>query len=945
MKLFLGRPRARAADPLTRPSAPPVPQDAAPTQPARPERKTLGLIDPATPASDPLPISRGKAWALTLGLPQQLHSRIPATHLRELTKIRRLRPEVLRLSDAELTRRYQAIGARLREGAPPRRFLAEALAIGREVSRRTLGKEPYEVQLLGALALATGHVAQLATGEGKTLTCGLAAAFQALQGRGVHVVTTNAYLAERDARELAPFYQGLGLSVGVTQSAGQTYDEKRQAYARDLTYGHCATLAFDWLEDQVWWRREWRVQRGLASVIVDEADDVLLDTAQQPLVLCGAEESPESFAKRSETLRLANEIVQAIEPDRHLDLYYEREKQRPTLNAAGIDALERAIAEKLGIPADPRAVWSTEHSALLHQLHKALEARHSVALGKDYIEDRAQLTLVGSTGHPAPGSRLRHGLMNAVLTSRGLEPEPDLGVIGMISYQAYYNLYGQRAGITGTARGGKEELRDLYNLSVIEIPTHEKVARVDEPDRFFPHPGPRMLAVVADVIETHAKGQPVLVSTISVTASKEVGRRLAKPLLAFVDVAVSSGPLFRQLAGRVRGGQELVADLDRAPGTTLEGLGERLLTCIERDPSGAASVADYLTSLGLPARRILAAAGGLPHRVLNAETHREEAEIYAQAGRPGAITVATQMAGRGVDIPVGEEAQANGGLRVIGVEHKVNRRKDDQARGRAGRQGQPGSSVFYVSPADEVFTYLPAHQLRRLCARLSTDRIEPPAGALLDAWTAAVEGAQRRAELVNELERRRNVKLDGILEVQRRFLGHVREELLDEPNLEQHVRSWVHEVLERELRAAGGRAAAARSVFGALAPDADPALLAGRSDRELHDELDRRLDLRISATQTARGEDGAAFNQYLRDMILFNLDSAWVQHLQDQELNKTSAHLAAYAERDPYLEHSRQASDDFRALEKNVREVVVRRFLHHLSPSSSTPPSPGARER
>lgn len=935
MKLYLGRAKgllpARAELPSAGPTVAPLPGPE-----PRAQDKTLGLIATATPPSDPFPISQKKAWALTLGIPQQFHSRVPASHLGELHKIRRLRPELLKLSDAQLSQRFQAIGLRLQKGEPPTRFLGEALAIAREVSRRTLKKEPYEVQLLGALALATGHVAQLKTGEGKTLTGALAAAFQALHKKGVHVVTTNAYLAERDAVELAPFYAGLGLTVGVTKSMGQSYDEKRVAYAQDITYGHCATLAFDWLEDQVWWRRDWRVQRELAFAIVDEADDVLLDTAQQPLVLCGAPESTELPAAKREELRMANEIIQAIDPERHLSLYFEREKQRPALNAAGFDALERAIAEQLGV--NPDQVWSAQHNSLLYQVHKALEARYSVVLGKDFIQDQEQLTLVSSTGHPAPGSRLRHGLMNAVLTARGQAPEPELSVIGMISYQSYYNMYGKLAGITGTSRGAKEELRDIYRLSVIEIPTHKPIARVDEPDRCFPHPGPRTLAAVADVLTAHEKGTPVLVSTISVNASKHFGRRLADPLLTLVDVAVSSRPMFMAVAGLITGGDRLKRELEDALGASPEALAPRLRALMAEDPASFARVANLLEDLGLPARKIVAHAAGVPHRVLNAETHQEEAEIYAQAGQLGAVTVATQMAGRGVDIPVSPEALLQGGLRIIGVEHKTNRRQDDQARGRSGRQGQVGSSVFYVSPADEVFSYLPAHKLRQLCAMLPADRIEPPSPALAKAWQAAVEGAQRRAELVNEIDRRRNVKLDGVIELQRRFLRKVREEILDEPNLVDHVRRWVHDDLERDLNAPGpvDRGQAIGRYLALLGVEA-PELAQPHTPLPLvHARVAEEIDRRITATKLARNEDDVAFNQYLRDMILYNLDQAWVLHLQNQEQNKGTAYLAAYADRDPYLEHGKNASDAFRAMEQEVRETVVGRFLHHLSSHSTT---------
>lgn len=930
---------ARAAyttliEPGLRPAPGPVELPGAPKQ-------SLLATRAAQSAPAPNEISPSHALALTLGLDNGFKSRVPMRYLGWLSQVRAQRASLLQLTDVELRQRFDAVRAQVRAGTPVRSVLPEAFALIRETSRRVLGKEHYEVQLLAAMTLVDGNVAQLKTGEGKTLSAGLAAALLALEGKGCHVVTTNSYLAARDAEDLRPLFQALGLSVGVVDSAGQSYDQKREAYAADLTYGHCNTFAFDWLEDQVWWRDEWRVQRPLHAAIVDEVDDVLLDSAQQPLVLCGAPVPGENLEQKKSVLRLASEIASELDRPENVALYFEGENRIPKITDEGITRLQTLIADKQGLPDEAQAVWQAENANLLLQVKKALEARYAVQSGKEYIREEGELVLVSeTTGHPNPGGRLRHGLHEAVMVKEGREVEPELSTIGLISYQHYFGAYQKLAGTTGTARGGKDELRDLYGLQVVEVPTNKPVARVDEPDAFYPHPALRDLAAVADVLRTHQTGQPVLVSTIHVNASKHLSARLARPLLALADVMVSSEPLLAKTLPLLEGGAELLAAGPRGRSEDeRRALAPAVLERLEQDREGAGRVAQFLEEKGLPAGLILAHAAGIPHKTLNAETHREEAAIIGAAGQRDAVTVATQMAGRGVDIPLGEGVKELGGLRVVAIEHKTNPRKDDQARGRAGRQGTPGASRFYVSPSDEVFSFLPAHKLRSLAAQLSADVVAAPKGSLRRAWEGAVEHAQKRAELNKEVERRRSTKLDKIIRTQRQSIMETRREILSSSELAEHLRGWTHErlfELAAQLTSGDPRArklepAEARQVLFTLSPDGARAPSGPITFDELLAHADQLIDELSAASMRHAGQDEAAFNQYLRDTTLFTLDQAWVAYLLEQEHQKGTAYLAAYGERDPWVEYTQQAATAFQAMAQDVRRAVADRFMFHLA--------------
>jgi preprotein translocase subunit SecA len=876
----------------------------------------------ARPSTSATPASRTafgplRTLALASGVESGFVSRVPLAFFSTLRSIEALRPKMARLSDQGIQDAVEALRARRARGASLRSLVPETFALVREASRRTLQKEHREVQLLAGLALVDRAVAQLRTGEGKTLVAALAASLFALDGKGCHVATTNGYLAERDAGDLLPLYRALGLSVGVSKAIGQTPDEKRAAYAADITYAHADTFGFDWLDDQVVYRTEWRMQRGLHYAVVDEADDVLLDTADQPMVLAGAPESDEALEARRKIVGLAEEIADRLDPRRDLRLSYHRERWRPVLSDRGVASLEEAIAGRLSIP--PRTVWSDAQAPLIHQVLKALEARHSVKEGEQYIGDTERVVLVSSTtGHAQPGSRLRHGLMDAVLSKEGRNIERELLPVGQITYQSFFNMYGRLSGMTGTARGGREELRDIYGLKVIEVPPHRPSQRIDLPDLFFPHPAPRLLSAIADVLDRHSRGQPVLVSTNSVTESKAVSARLIDPSILLADVAVSSSRLFE--TARALLGGSATGEGDR------HAFVRRRLT---ENPRGARAFAEFLEQKGLPAMRIFAAKKGTVHRLLNAETEAEEASIIARAGERSAITVATQMAGRGTDITLAEGVEDLGGLHVVCIGHKTNRRKDEQAIGRAGRHGERGSSQFFVSPTDAVFSFLAARRMRALCAELGADEIRQPTGMLRRAFEKAIALAQERAEHDLAYQRVIGTRYDSVTQLQRRRLIAEREGVLHAVDLPERVHGWMIEALER-----ADSPEAVRAFFQKLDPRIRVPDEAIADRQKLRALLDASIAHQIEDTKRARGEDDAAFRQYVRDMFLYTIDRAWAGYLDDQDEVRRQAVLETYRDANPYVEFVFGSVERFAQLREEVQGEIVSRYMFHLSPNS-----------
>jgi preprotein translocase subunit SecA len=840
--------------------------------------------------SDPHPIGGAQKLTLALGIANGFTSRVPFKHLHQLERIHALRPKMLELPD--LGGEYARLVASRKAGASLESLLPETFALVKEATRRALGMEHFDVQLLGGMTLADGAIAELKTGEGKTICAALAAALFALDGEGCHVATTNAYLASRDAALLRPVYEALGLRAGVVLSQDQSRDDKRDAYAADITYGQAETFAFDWLEDQLVLEEKDQAMRKLAAVVVDEADDVLIDTAQMPLVLSGGREDAADFEAKQSAVLLADRIVRSLDPKKHLRVHYERDTKTATLTEAGVAFVEQRVARELP---DSGPLWSEENAAIVAKIQNAVHAHFGLDLDREYVGGDRLLLVSAATGHPQPKSKWRFGLMDAVTAKEGRPLEPEANLVGQITYQNFFRMYGRLTGMTGTAIGAKEELRTIYGKKVVQIPTHLPCARVDEPDRFFPHPTLQLAAAIEDVLRSSARGQPVLVTTDSVESSKWVSARLSDPMALLDDIAQSSKPL-----------QAKAKEL------------------------GPRAFADFLEEHGVPAKFVFEHAS-IPHRLLNAETQEGEAEVIAAAGRKGAITVATQMAGRGVDIPLGEGVEAVGGLRIVGIGHQTNARKDEQVRGRAGRQGKPGSTRFYVSPADALFSFLPAREVRALAELTITDRITDVQGSLRRAWEKAVESAQERAESSGQEIRKYHTELDSVIQLQRKTIIDARRDVLREPDLMPYFREWILDAADRAMERMETSTYEPEFVRELLEV-IDPSAVAperGLERQAVHAAILQALDALESRLVKALAEDGGQVElaRYLRAMTLDLFDYAWVRHQQQIEELKDAAALHSYRQADPRVVFTTEASKAFNVMIESTRRAVIQQYL------------------
>ncbi len=789
------------------------------------------------------------------------------------------------------------------------RVTVEALAIANVVAERTLGQPPRDEQVIAAIAMARGSAVELATGEGKTLAVGLAASALALTGEGVHVMTANHYLADRDSKNLAPMFDALELSVGLVADdfSSSRYDDKRDAYRADITYGNVATMAFDWLEDQTWWRKEARVMRGLPTALVDELDHILLDTALEPLVLSRFPSPGEETEIDAHVLEQAKLVVDRLE-ERDVVVYLEGDSPKPILTDSGLAKMEAAVRDVLGLP-DGASVWEEAHLAILAELRVAMEARFAVRPGRDYIRTKDDIVLVSqATGRPNPAARLRHGLHNAVRVREGLPPEPNAIPIAMGSYHHFLSAYGHLAGTTATANGAAEELRDLHQLSITRIPTHRESKRTDLPDRIFAHPTLRDAAAIADLIRRNERGQPVLISTVSVEASKRMANLVRDPILAIAHAACSSSALLAVAAERVEDADELLGRPeargdDRRRASLADSLAERM----REDPEGARAFVAFLADQGLDLSPLLARPEGLAPRVLNAENHAEEAGIIESAGQGGAVIIATQMAGRGVHIDVPDAVLELGGLHVIGIERKDSERLDLQLVGRSGRCGEIGSSQFYLSPADAFLTHLSAADRRALGERLSGDRPELTSTLRRFLFSRAVKSAQQHAQMRAASQRYTTVPLDESLEFQRKAVQKFRDETIEHADPLELILGWIGEWAAVEPDEV-------RELFGLDASDRD-VVAAIRARVAAHD-----------AKAGVGAEDSADF---LRDMILYHVDDAWLGQLHEHELLRNTAFMRTRL--NTWADHTFDTSVEFLKMCQAMQETIVDRLAFHLA--------------
>jgi preprotein translocase subunit SecA len=752
-----------------------------------------------------------------------------------------LEPDVQRLSDEELRAKTDEFRARLADGASLDEIMDEAFAAVREASRRTLDMRDFDVQLVGAIVLHEGKIAEMKTGEGKTLAAVPAIYLNALTGRGVHLVTVNDYLAGRDAEWMGPIYRALGISVGVIQSL-MPEPERREAYAADVTYGTNAEFGFDYLRDNMAVRTEDCVQRGHYFCIVDEVDSILIDEARTPLIISGVPEAAADtyyrFARIVPTLRKGDD-------------YEVDEKQRtasPT--ESGVDKVEQA----LGI----ENLYLDVNGQLVNHLIQALKAHALFHRDKEYIVREGEVMIVDEfTGRVLEGRRYSEGLHQAIEAKEGLKIREENQTLATITLQNYFRMYEKLAGMTGTASTEANEFAKIYNAEVVSIPTHKPMVRADENDFIFKTKDAKFNAVVEDIVECHGRGQPVLVGTISVETSEMLSNMLRKR--------------------------------------------------------------------------------GVPHSVLNAKEHAREAEIIKDAGQPGSVTIATNMAGRGVDIKLGGGVPDLGGLYVVGTERHESRRIDNQLRGRSGRQGDPGRSRFYLSAEDDLIRIFAGDRIYKILNLLGPGDDLPIESKRL---TKTIEGAQKKVEEQNFNIRKRVLEYDDVLNKQRQVIYEERRKVLDGADLSDQARDWIAETLVAQVEAFDEEDTVPADwdleelfrnlgtyypvSFGPEDLDLD-----GMTKEDLLDRLeDDAMDVYEAREADFEEREPGLMRDLERWVLLQLIDTQWREHLYNMDYLREGIHLRALGQKDPLSEYRLEGHEMFEEMMDGVKLEFVRYMFH-----------------
>jgi preprotein translocase subunit SecA len=797
---------------------------------------------------------------------------------RTVEAINALEPSLRELSDSDLAAQTGKLRARIAEGATLDDLLSEAFAVVREAGRRVLNMRHFDVQLIGGMVLHQGRIAEMRTGEGKTLVATLPAYLNALAGRGVHVVTVNDYLAKRDAEWIGKIHRFLGLSVGVVLS-GMSQEARKEAYAADITYGTNNEFGFDYLRDNMAFAKELRVQRDLVYAIVDEVDSILIDEARTPLIISGPTDD------RSDLYIKVNRLMPSLQrqPEEQGDGdYYVDEKARQVhLTELGHENIERLLAES-GMLQEGDSLYSVGNIQLMHHVNAALRAHALFARDVDYVVKDRQIVIVDEfTGRTMPGRRWSEGLHQAVEAKEGVPIQLENQTLASITYQNYFRLFEKLSGMTGTADTEAYEFQQIYGLEVVVIPTHRPMVRQDLGDVVFLTAKEKYQAIVDDIKDCQARRQPVLVGTTSIETS------------------------------------------------------------------------EFLSGL-LKSQKIV-------HEVLNAKFHEREAQIIAQAGRPGAVTVATNMAGRGTDIVLGgsleseltalgpstaadaveaareawqrrhDEVIAAGGLHIVGTERHESRRIDNQLRGRSGRQGDSGSSRFYLSLEDSLMRIFASERVAGLMQKLGMQEGE----AIEHPWvTKAIENAQRKVEGRNFDIRKQLLDFDNVANDQRKHVYEQRRELMEAEDVSENIKGIRHDVMTgviddfiapqsyHESWRIDNLVATLQSEFGLHVP-VDEWIAA---DENLTEEAIRtRVVAEIEARYAEKeGQVGAeVMRQVERAVMLQVLDNHWKEHLAAMDQLRQGIHLRGYAQKDPKQEYKREAFDMFaKMLQAIMRDVI-----------------------
>ncbi|MCU9593252.1 preprotein translocase subunit SecA [Caldibacillus thermolactis] len=755
---------------------------------------------------------------------------------KQADKIEALGPEMERLSDDALRAKTDEFKERLQKGETLDDLLVEAFAVVREAARRVLGLYPYRVQLMGGIVLHEGNIAEMKTGEGKTLTSTMPVYLNALSGKGVHVITVNDYLARRDATEMGQIFEFLGLTVGLNLNE-LTREEKQAAYNADITYGTNNEFGFDYLRDNMVLYKEQMVQRPLNFAVIDEVDSILIDEARTPLIISG------SLKKSTQLYIQANAFVNGLKEDE--DYNVDIKSKTVQLTEEGINKAEKYF----GID----NLFSVQHVNINHHINQALRAKAIMQRDVDYVVQDGEIVIVDQfTGRLMKGRRYSDGLHQAIEAKEGVQIQNESKTMATITFQNYFRMYQKLAGMTGTAKTEEEEFRNIYGMNVVVIPTNKPIAREDRPDLIYTTMEGKFRAVVEDIAERHKKGQPVLVGTVAIETSELISQMLKRK--------------------------------------------------------------------------------GIPHNVLNAKNHAREAEIIANAGQKGAVTIATNMAGRGTDIKLGEGVKELGGLAVIGTERHESRRIDNQLRGRSGRQGDPGVTQFYLSMEDELMRRFGSDNMKSMMTKLGMDDSQPIQSKMV---TRAVESAQKRVEGNNYDARKRLLEYDDVIRQQREVIYKQRFEVIDSENLREIVENMIKDVVERNVHAFTSEPdqkdwnlqGLLNYLHGNLLPEGVVTLddLKGKEQEELISFILEKVKEIYDQREEELGSD--KMREFEKVIVLRSVDSKWIDHIDAMDQLRQGIHLRAYGQSNPLQAYQTEGFEMFNHMIEAIKDDVAKYIM------------------
>ncbi|HDE0535840.1 TPA: preprotein translocase subunit SecA [Staphylococcus aureus] len=714
------------------------------------------------------------------------------------------------------------------------KILPEAYALVREGSKRVFNMTPYKVQIMGGIAIHKGDIAEMRTGEGKTLTATMPTYLNALAGRGVHVITVNEYLSSVQSEEMAELYNFLGLTVGLNLNSKST-EEKREAYAQDITYSTNNELGFDYLRDNMVNYSEDRVMRPLHFAIIDEVDSILIDEARTPLIISGEAEKSTSLYTQ------ANVFAKMLKQDE--DYKYDEKTKAVHLTEQGADKAERMFKVE--------NLYDVQNVDVISHINTALRAHVTLQRDVDYMVVDGEVLIVDQfTGRTMPGRRFSEGLHQAIEAKEGVQIQNESKTMASITFQNYFRMYNKLAGMTGTAKTEEEEFRNIYNMTVTQIPTNKPVQRNDKSDLIYISQKGKFDAVVEDVVEKHKAGQPVLLGTVAVETSEYISNLLKKR--------------------------------------------------------------------------------GIRHDVLNAKNHEREAEIVAGAGQKGAVTIATNMAGRGTDIKLGEGVEELGGLAVIGTERHESRRIDDQLRGRSGRQGDKGDSRFYLSLQDELMIRFGSERLQKMMSRLGLDDSTPIESKMV---SRAVESAQKRVEGNNFDARKRILEYDEVLRKQREIIYNERNSIIDEEDSSQVVDAMLRSTLQRSINYYINTADDEpeyqpfidyiNDIFlqeGDITEDD----IKGKDAEDIFEVVWAKIE---AAYQSQKDILEEQMNEFERMILLRSIDSHWTDHIDTMDQLRQGIHLRSYAQQNPLRDYQNEGHELFDIMMQNIEEDTCKFIL------------------